>query len=38
MQLQANNINQITFVNANKIIAKYRNKKDRALFCQEKNW
>ena len=38
MEIQQNNINQITLVNANKIIAKYKNKKDRALFCQEKNW
>ena len=32
------NNNQIILINANKIIAKYKNKKDRTLFCQEKNW
>lgn len=29
---------QTTVANDNKIIEKYRNKKDRLLFCHEKNW
>ena len=38
MQLEQNQINEVVSINANKIISKYRNKKDRMMFCHEKNW
>jgi len=38
MQLDQQNSNNTISVNANLIISKYKNKKDRILFCHEKNW
>ena len=38
MDLEDRQNNGKVFVNANQIIAKYRNKNDRLLFCHEKNW
>ena len=38
MQVEQQNMDNTVVVNANKIIAKYRNKQDRLLFCHEKNW
>ena len=38
MQIENNNISGVVTINANKIIEKYRSKRDRILFCHEKNW
>ena len=38
MELEQNQIAETVTVNANAIICKYKNKKDRMLFCHEKNW
>ena len=38
MDLEQNQSAETVTVNANAIISKYKNKKDRILFCHEKNW
>ena len=38
MDLEVRQNDEKVVINANRIIAKYRNKNDRLLFCHEKNW
>ena len=37
MKVEKNNSGEVIMLNATKIISKYRSKKDRILFCPDKN-